>query len=264
MSYYNTTNKNNWEARSTSYQNNLNGVLFKRFPHSLNNHIHNFHKRFILENIPNQNNLKILDVGCGYGRNALILTDRNPNIELVGIDISENYVNMFKANTNQSEAFVATLEDLPPEIRQVDYILCVTVLMYVAPADLNRALQNMLARLKPNGKIILIEPLVFGKFFSSVFGLTMLFNANTIGERSFYAKQLKKELSENGGIIVKESRLPVTTLFILPLYLLSLVLNFKIMDRFFNTINKVDNFLSDRKLPSLYTSLVIEKVKIKN
>ncbi len=264
MNNYNTTNKNNWDARSASYQNDLNGVLFKRFPRSLNNHLHNFHKRFILENIPNSNHLKILDIGCGYGRNSLILIDRNPNTELIGVDISENFVNMFKSNTKQSNAFVATLEDLPFEIGKVDYILCVTVLMYVAPAELNRALQNMLAHLKPNGKIILIEPLVSGKFFSSVFGLTTLFNSDKTGAQSFYTKQLKKEVSESGGTIIKENRLPVTTLFIVPLYLLSLVFNFKIMDRLFNVINKLDCFLSEKKLPSLYTSLVIEKAKIKH
>ncbi|MBI4931134.1 MAG: class I SAM-dependent methyltransferase [Bacteroidetes bacterium] len=250
-------NKEAWEARSIQYKNDIKSVLFKRFPDILNNHIHNFHKKFILENIPN-GDYKILDAGCGYGRNSLPLIERNPDIRITGIDISENFVKQFISNTGKP-AYAGTLEKIPDEISKFDYIICVSVLMYVEKKNIDRAIQNMLSHLKKEGKIILIEPLTSGYFFSSGFGILNLFRKKnkTESEHCFKAKELKRHINNNGGIIFSEQRTPMTTIFIIPLYFFSLLMGNTIMNWIFKFISRLDGFLSKAKLPSLHCALVI-------
>ena len=249
-------NKADWQARSVLLKNDLKSVLFKRFPDVLNNHIHNFHKKFILENIPDSSSIKVLDAGCGYGRNSLILIERNKNIDITGIDISEHFAEAYLSNTGRP-SFTGTIEDLPDSIGKFDYVLCVTVLMYVEKEKMDRSMKNLFSCLKQGGSIILIEPLVSGRLFSNGLGLLNLFGKKheiTPGN-CFKAKDLKKYITQNGGQILEEKRVPITTIFIIPLYLLSLLLGDKPMRAILKGLSTSDHILSNLKLPSLYTSL---------
>ena len=254
------SNKESWEIRSVNSENNYKSVLFKRFPDSLNNHIHNFHKKIILENIPDQADLKVLDVGCGYGRNTLSLIERNKNCNVTGTDISENFVEQYKLNTGKL-AFCGSIEEFPNDIGKFDRIVCVTVLMYVEKKDIDKAIQNLLSHLENNGKLILIEPLISGRAFSNGFGLLNLFlkKENTTGGNCFSSNELINLIIKNGGTILKEKRIPVTTIFIIPFYLLSLTLGYKLMGSILKGVGKADSVLSNFKLPSLYASMIVRK-----
>ena len=254
------SNKENWEARSISSENNYKSVLFKRFPDSLNNHIHNFHKEIILENIPDQADLKVLDAGCGYGRNSLSLIERNKNCNVTGTDISENFVQQYKSNTGKP-AFLGSIEGFPENVGKFDRIICVTVLMYVEKKNIDKAIQNLLSYLEKNGELILIEPLVSGKKFSNGFGILNLFRKKekTTGGNCFSSNQLVNLIIKNGGTVLQEKRIPVTTIFIIPFYLLSLALGYILMGSVLKAVSKVDSVLSNFKLPSLYSSMVVRK-----
>ena len=254
------SNKETWETRSKIFQNNLKSVLFRRFPDSLNGHLHELHKQIILENTPDKDNLQILDVGCGFGRNSLYLIDRNSKTIVTGIDISQNFVDLFKANTTQS-AFCGTLEEFPDNLGKFDFILCITVLMYVEKENLNLAIQNMLSHLKSGGKIILIEPLTSGHFFSSGFGILNFFRMKqtTSPGNHFKSNYLIKNILACGGQINEEKRLPVTTIFIIPLYFLASILPDKLLKIVFLFFRRLDNKLGHWKLPSMYTALIIQQ-----
>ena len=53
-------NQTEWENRSIQYGTSLKSVLFKRLPGIVNEHISNWHVRFILENIVEKEDLRIL------------------------------------------------------------------------------------------------------------------------------------------------------------------------------------------------------------
>ncbi len=250
-------NKEDWDKRSIDNKNNIKSVLFKRFPEALNNHIHNFHKKIILETITDKNNLRILDLGCGYGRNAIPILQRNTGAEIVGIDISNVFIELYKENTGQP-GFVNSIEELPDDLGKFDYILCITVLMYIERSSINKVIRNMLAHLKKDGKIILIEPLASGYLFSSGFGLLQLFSRNSKNKFSncFKKNELTNCINNYDGIILDEKRIPITTIFIIPLYLISLLFGKTIMDLVFKIISRSDVLLCKTQLPSLYSALV--------
>lgn len=250
-------NRQSWDQRSLKHKNELKGVLFKRFPDSLNQHIHQAHVSFVLDNI-SEDTIKILDVGCGYGRISLEILKQYPKADIKGMDVSEIYVELYKKNTGQN-AFQGNLGSLPEDIGHFDLIVCVTALMYVSLLELEQTIGEMLKHLTENGKIILIEPLNSGKFFSSGFGLLKLFSkseSNTAGN-SFAAGKLKKKVKDCGGAIILERRTPVTTLFIVPIYLFSKV--FKHMGLFYKVFRSSDKMFGRWMFPSIHTFMVIER-----
>ena len=253
------SNKEIWEARSSEHKSGIEGVLFKRFSPALNNHLHNFHSRSILENIPDNPVIKILDVGCGYGRNTLTILKKNKDQQVEGMDISKTFTELYRSNTGKP-AFAGSLEDFPENMGTYDYLMCVTVLMYVPGNKMEIAVKNMASHVKKGGKLILIEPHVTGSMFLSAFGLLNIFggkNENS-NERCFTSRELKAALSGVYGSIIKEKRIPVTTILILPLYTLSLILPNSGMVFLLKIVNKFDVLLEDMRLPSLYTGLSVQ------
>ena len=112
-----------WEKRSINYGASWKSVLFKGMPDLANEHFHSCHINFILECIKsNKDDIRILDIGCGYGRLSLPIIQKLPQAQIIGLDISANYVNLYKENTGR-DAFVGTLESLPSEIGHLIILL---------------------------------------------------------------------------------------------------------------------------------------------
>ncbi len=99
----------------------------------------------------------ILDAGCGSGYKALALAEANPGAKIVGIDISEESVNLARQRLQyhgfEAAEFYApvSLEELPQLGLEFDYINCDEVL-YLLP-DIAKGLQGMKSLLKPDGII---------------------------------------------------------------------------------------------------------------
>jgi SAM-dependent methyltransferase len=254
-------NTKSWEQRSSEYQNTLKGVLFKRFPESLNRHIHKAQLEFILENVMGDSS-RILDAGCGYGRISQEILKQFPKSELTGMDVSATYVDLYKKNTGRN-AFQGNIGSFPEDSGSFDLIICVTVLMYLPQQELKPAIGEMLKHLNENGRIILIEPLKSGKIFSSGFGLLKFFpraDKGTAGN-CFAARDLKNTIRNCGALPIQERRMPMTTFFIVPLFLLSKM--FKQTECFYKFFITADKLIGRWRLPSLYVLLVIEKAHYK-
>lgn len=260
MTARNTDNKDLWEQRSSAYPDNIKSVIFKNFPELLNLHFDLWHKEKVLENIPQKNNLRILDLGCGYGRISMQVLQAYVNIEITGIDISKNFAEQFVKNTGHS-CIQTSLEELPSDIGKFDCIFCVTALMYVEKKLLENVLTKMLSLLQNDGVIILIEPFVSGRFFSNGFGLFGLFRTkkNKLPENCFRLNVMKKMIIRNGGIIGEVKRMPCTTIFIVPLYLLSKIFSEKIMNSILRMVRKADKAFAKLKLPSMHILITIKK-----
>ena len=242
----------------------MRGVLFKGLPNVVNEHLHNWQKEIILRFIEKKDGLKILDVGCGYGRLSIPIIEKFPDVDISGIDISENYVRLYKENTNHP-AFVGSIENFPTELGTFDYIICITVLMYLGHENLGKAVFNLLLHLKPGGRLILIEPHCSGSPFQTGFGmvtfLTKRIRTDTVntGGRSFRVNQIERFLSVAGGKILSENRLPITSLCFLPMVLLGTMLPNRTAKGFFKVISRLDALLGTSKLPSIYVAYTMVK-----
>jgi SAM-dependent methyltransferase len=253
-----------WELRSQFFRDSLRSVLFKGLPDVVNDHLHNWHKKITLNSIEEKDKMKILDIGCGYGRLSIPIIQKFPDVDIVGLDISENYVRLYKENTNRP-AFVGAIENIPAELGNFDYIICVTVLMYLDGENLRKAISNLLIHLEPNGKLILIEPHFSGIPFQTGFGiLTFLKHRirkdiiNTRG-RSFSMNEIKRLFIHAGGKILSEIRIPITSIFFLPMILISKLLSKRIVKEIYKVVFLFDALLGVLKLPSIYIAYLITR-----
>lgn len=237
--------------------------IFKGLPNVVNEHLHNWHKNVILNFIEEKDDLKILDAGCGYGRLSLPIIEKFPNVDITGIDISENYVRLYVENINKL-AFVEAVETIPDEFGIFDYIICVTVLMYLYDEKMRKAVSNLLFHLKPDGKLILIEPHFSGILFQTGFGILFLINRirkDTIntGGRSFRTKEIETLFENAGGKIFLKRRLPITSLFILPITLMGKLLPNGMVRGIYKIVSLLDAILGELKLPSIYVAYLITR-----
>jgi len=102
---------------------------------------------------------RVLDIGCGTGEFALQLKKLNKNIEVFGVDISENMINLAKAKANNNnlgiDFRVGDAERIPYEDNRFDIITCAHSFHHYPHK--RKALQEMHRVLGHNGKIMIID-----------------------------------------------------------------------------------------------------------
>jgi ubiquinone/menaquinone biosynthesis C-methylase UbiE len=121
-------------------------------------YIHNLVTAYYLRNqkVIETEGKVILDAGCGTGYKSLILAEANPGAKIVGIDISEESVDLAQKRLQHhgfenAEFHVMGIEELPSLNLKFDYINNDEVL-YILP-DIAVGLQAMKSVLKPEGII---------------------------------------------------------------------------------------------------------------
>lgn len=87
----------------------------------------------------------VLDIGAGEGPWRAELRRMRPRIRYWGVDASEYAVRRYGRRRNLQLGSVVALDDLQLPT-QVDLVLCVGVLNYLAPVDFKRGLAQMHAR----------------------------------------------------------------------------------------------------------------------
>lgn len=136
------------------------GIQLEHSPHHDHYliYIHNIMTPYYLRNqqIINDKDQVILDVGCGTGYKSLALAQANPEAKIIGIDISAESIEIAKQRLiyhgfKNAEFYVSGLEYLEKLGYQFNYINC-DELLYLLPEPIT-ALQAMKAVLKPDGII---------------------------------------------------------------------------------------------------------------
>lgn len=268
MDHINEQEAKEWELRSQRLGATLKSVLFKGLPDVMNEHLHAWHEKLVLSWIEEKEALRVLDVGCGYGRLSIPIIKKFPEVDITGLDISENYIRLYDERTHRP-AFVGAIENIPAKLGTFDYILCVTVLMYLRDEKLNKAISNLLFHLRSNGKLILIEPHSSGIPFQTGFGIGTWLRKRIqqdpipTGGKTFGTKEIVSLLSNTGGKILSECRLPITSLFFLPMALISKYLPGGLARRMFRMIFLLDALLGRVKLPSIYVAYLVTRHEIK-
>jgi ubiquinone/menaquinone biosynthesis C-methylase UbiE len=119
----------------------------------------------------------ILDAGCGYGRIAIPLLTKNPNLHLVGVDASSVMLHKFLQLSQEYELanrialYNGNLSNLPVKDNCFDCVVSSAVILHVPYAEAKIIVKEIYRILKPGGKVI------FSSSFPNIYNLEGLQNA---------------------------------------------------------------------------------------
>jgi ubiquinone/menaquinone biosynthesis C-methylase UbiE len=105
---------------------------------------------------------RVLDVGCGPGRQAIVFAERvAPTGSVDGIDAAAEMINRARSQTRRrgvpTTFQVAFAQDLPFADDTFDAVACTLALHHVAEDDQPTAVGEMYRVLKPNGRLLIAE-----------------------------------------------------------------------------------------------------------
>jgi len=104
---------------------------------------------------------KILDAGCGSGRNLQYFI--NNNFDVYGIDSNENRIKSLKNLNNNHNFKVAKLEAIPFKNNYFNYIICNAVLHFaINETHFFKMLSELFRVLKPKGTLFIRMTSNFG------------------------------------------------------------------------------------------------------
>lgn len=103
--------------------------------------------------------LKVLDVGCGYGRNLQLL--RELGCVVKGIDVNQDCLNAMRAAGHDC----VRPEELGQATPDYDAILLAHVIEHFTPEALFTMMDSYLDWLKPGGRLVVLTPLMSPYFY---------------------------------------------------------------------------------------------------
>jgi ubiquinone/menaquinone biosynthesis C-methylase UbiE len=138
----------------------------------------------------------LLDVGCGTGILLKLLSEMNKNIQLHGIDVSSEMVNVTKLKLDPSIAVNhASVYKIPYKDNTFDFITCSTSFHHYKLSDV--ALSEMKRVLKIGGKLCILDPFKSGFVRKLIcYTLNRLFKEIDI---NLYTRNQMYELFKNVG-----------------------------------------------------------------
>jgi len=108
-------------------------------------------KRKILEQISDGNSF--LDLACGTGILTREIAEKFPNAKIVGIDITEGYLDVAMQNSNSFDNVLFILDDAE-KFKLDSKFDCITASYLPKYCDPEVLVKNCVAHIKPGGKII--------------------------------------------------------------------------------------------------------------
>lgn len=251
-----------WTRRSRQYNNRIEGVLLKSVPKAVNHYLHDWMISEVKSVFKNYT-LKVLDIGCGYGRLSKQILKEYPKSVTFGVDIAERYIDLYNQElAPRGKAFLGDMQKLPFKDSYFDVVFVVTTLMYLTKAsEQENALKEMLRVLKPGGYFIVIERNPVGYSIFTLGGLVSKIRGKKHSEIpavSFSPCHLRQLTARSGGKVNICHGIPVFTLFF-PVVLLLSLLNLHLGRFFLRVIKYTDKKLNRLYLPSLYISYIGKK-----
>ena len=113
----------------------------------------------------NNNNRKLLDVGCGAGRFLKVATEKG--LKTYGIDISSYAIRMARKATPLSNICVGLATSLPWEDGSFDYVTSLGVLEHLQ--SVGKAVREIARVVRENGRVCLVVPSLFSLITYVVF-----------------------------------------------------------------------------------------------
>lgn len=122
----------------------------EHFPSTIDPRI--YHVQFIARHLGDLNGKIVLDAGCGKGRFARVLSDRNPNARIVGMDLA---LAMLRHVQPPLLPCCATLTGYPFRDASFDCVYATESLEHAV--DIETAVAELCRVLKPGGKLVIID-----------------------------------------------------------------------------------------------------------
>jgi ubiquinone/menaquinone biosynthesis C-methylase UbiE len=110
------------------------------------------HVKVVLEHLGDLNGKRVADVGCGKGRFARIVKERNPGATVVALDLAEA---MLLPIPNEIERVAASMTALPLATEKFDGAYATESLEHAV--DIPAAVAELARIVKPGGRIVIID-----------------------------------------------------------------------------------------------------------
>lgn len=119
------------------------------------------YKRRLVEYIPTEEPLSVLDAGCGTGTLTIMMKHRSLPANITGIDGDRNILQRALKKT-QAEGLRINYDygyvtQLPYANECFDYCVCSLVLHHLTKENKQKALHEFYRVLKPNGRLLIID-----------------------------------------------------------------------------------------------------------
>jgi len=243
--------------------------MHKSFPRVVNELLHAWQLDQLLALIPPAVELRLLDVGCGYGRLAHAIVRHRPHVQVVGLDLAHHYAWLFARNGHLGGAVQAQALQIPLATETFDLVIATSVLEFMPPSStLQQALKEMLRVLKLDGQCVLITEEPAGRWIWSLGGvLSALRRWMGRGKElespvftPLPLDTLKDHIAAAGGTILQQKGCPMLTLALPALILLSW-LSLRGARTLAHICLHLDRRFGERPRPSIYTVSVIAKAR---
>jgi len=122
----------------------------EHFPSTIDPRIQ--HVQILLKFFGDLTDKRVLDVGCGKGRFARVLHERNPGAEIWGLDISEEMLRFVPASIHTR---AGSMTELPFADSTFDFAYATESLEHAV--DVKRAVHEMCRVVKPGGKLVIVD-----------------------------------------------------------------------------------------------------------
>ena len=109
---------------------------------------------WFLNQLP-QGDTDLLEIACGPGNVSCYLLEKNNKINLTGIDVAPNMIQLAKEHNPNGEYSVLDCRDIKSLNRYFDAIMCGFCLPYISWADSQKLINDMASILQPNGLLYL-------------------------------------------------------------------------------------------------------------
>ena len=174
--------------------------LAKRYDNSTFISIMNKVQNNILKYVDIENNSKILDAGCGTGNLLKILSVKNKDLDLYGIDISKEMLKIARTKLNNNVKLTLTsIEKNDFKDNFFDYIFSTEALHHFNDQDI--AIKVCYNKLKKQGRLIITD-FDFGRPLNKLFHLVEPGNT-----KMHTKKQLKAIFQKNNFKNIKQKRI---------------------------------------------------------
>jgi ubiquinone/menaquinone biosynthesis C-methylase UbiE len=111
-----------------------------------------FHVKLVLEHLGNLDGKRVADVGCGKGRFARIVAERNPRARVYAIDLAEAMLTRVPATIHRC---AASMTALPLATASCDGAYATESLEHAV--DIAGAVGELCRIVKPGGRIVIID-----------------------------------------------------------------------------------------------------------